>query len=579
MDLRKTGNFNGRDWVGTPLADLRGYLNIIERTVDELTVAGGSVSLKSGGSIVIQRAASIDTSAGWLNYGSGTVKTTRLLRNGRLVDIANATPDLLYDSIYTGEFDELHPKWNITRTFRVPWMTGEHFEEGYLSGANAGNQSLAAASMAVDGHLRAAAISGPRQTTTPASGGTLDLSFEIQKLVPGGPVDPLISPTPPNIVFLGDNDQGAAAPFATDAAGDPLPLRADRVSKVVLTPRLFTKGGFAALRVRNPDGNITVPRSITLETPVKGAITLEGANVSVYGNLRAPGGALSFLAYNISPSVAEELSLTPGAQLPPPNPGRGLFTLGAGRKPRCRRANHRLPPRRENPVRCSSRQRRRPRQHQRLLRHPLPRQRGRCLRRRHRRGPRRLYLRQSRLDRNPQRPRPLDPRCRPGPPQTRRHPQRVLGRHRRRRLARRSKPNSSRSAARRSTRSRSKSTRGSLTRAGSAASRSPASACRMTNPASSSRRSTSPAIPASNHRPSAGSSSPTHAQTVTSNSARSSDPKASAPRSTSPSRGSAHATPSPMPSFREAMSSTAPAPSSAPTPSVVSPSAAKLLHC
>ena len=74
VDLRKTGNFNGRDWVGTPLADLRGYLNIIERTVDELTVAGGSVSLKSGGSIVIQRAASIDTSAGWLNYGSGTVQ-------------------------------------------------------------------------------------------------------------------------------------------------------------------------------------------------------------------------------------------------------------------------------------------------------------------------------------------------------------------------------------------------------------------------------------------------------------------------------------------------------------------------
>ena len=102
------------------------------------------------------------------------------------MDIAKATPDLLYDSIYTGEFDELHPKWNITRTFRVPWMTGEHFEEGYLSGANAGNQSLAAASMAVDGHLRAAAISGPRQTTTPASGGTLDLSFRDPETGSGG---------------------------------------------------------------------------------------------------------------------------------------------------------------------------------------------------------------------------------------------------------------------------------------------------------------------------------------------------------------------------------------------------------
>jgi len=54
VDLRKTGTWNGREWVGTPLGDLRGYLNVIERTVDELTVAGGSVHLNSGGSIVVQ---------------------------------------------------------------------------------------------------------------------------------------------------------------------------------------------------------------------------------------------------------------------------------------------------------------------------------------------------------------------------------------------------------------------------------------------------------------------------------------------------------------------------------------------
>ncbi|MFN0127546.1 MAG: filamentous hemagglutinin N-terminal domain-containing protein, partial [Verrucomicrobiales bacterium] len=330
VDLRKTGTYNGREWVGTPLADLRGYLNLIERTVDELTVAGGSITLASGGSLVVQPGASIDTSAGWVNYGSGTVKTTRLLRFGRLVDIASATPDLLYDSIYTGEFVENHPKWGVTRTYRVPWMTGEHFEHEYFSGANAGNLSLAAASMALDGLFRAEAISGPRQTTTPARGGTLDLSFEVQRLVPGGPVDPPVSPTPPNIVFRESGGQRPADGFATDTAGDPLPLRADRVSSVVLTPRLFDEAGFAALRVRNPDGNITVPRGLTLETPVKGSITFEAANVSIGGSVIAPGGALSFLAYNISPSVAETLSQTPGAVLPPPNPDRGRFTLATG---------------------------------------------------------------------------------------------------------------------------------------------------------------------------------------------------------------------------------------------------------
>ncbi|MEZ5327614.1 MAG: filamentous hemagglutinin N-terminal domain-containing protein [Verrucomicrobiales bacterium] len=52
VDLRKTGTYNGREWVGTPLANLVGYLGIIERTVDELTVAGGSIQLNSGGSVV-----------------------------------------------------------------------------------------------------------------------------------------------------------------------------------------------------------------------------------------------------------------------------------------------------------------------------------------------------------------------------------------------------------------------------------------------------------------------------------------------------------------------------------------------
>ena len=79
-----------------------------------------------------------------------------------------------------------------------------------------------------------------------------------------------------------------------------------------------------------------------LETPVKGGITLEGANVSVFGDLKAPGGTLSFLAFNISPSVAELLGQTPGAQLPPPNPGRGRVRSRLRRHPGCGGPDHRL---------------------------------------------------------------------------------------------------------------------------------------------------------------------------------------------------------------------------------------------
>ena len=331
VDLRKSGTWNGREWVGTPLADLRGYLNLITRTVDQLTVAGGMVSLNSGGSVVAEPGSIIDVSAGWLNYSGGTVRTTRLMRHGQLIDIATTTPDRLYDSIYTGEFIENHPRWGVTRTYRVPWMTGEHYEEGYLSGAGAGRLTLGGSSLAVDAMLLGRAVSGPRQRETPARGGTIDFNLEIQRLGPGTAPDPFISPTPPAIT-LTEEKQRAANPFALDESGVPVALRSDRVTRLHISPSLLSQdgGGFAVLNVRNPDGTITVPAGVSLSAPVNGTIRLEGANIRIGGEVTAPSGTLEFLAYNISPSVAEALLLTSGAASPKADPMRGNFVLEKG---------------------------------------------------------------------------------------------------------------------------------------------------------------------------------------------------------------------------------------------------------
>ncbi len=92
VDLRRSGEYNGFKWVGTPLADLVGYLGLIQRTVSELTTAAGTVNLNAGGSVVVQQGAKIDTSGGWVNYEGGLVKTSRVVYGGRLLDIADALP-------------------------------------------------------------------------------------------------------------------------------------------------------------------------------------------------------------------------------------------------------------------------------------------------------------------------------------------------------------------------------------------------------------------------------------------------------------------------------------------------------
>ena len=154
VDARNTGTFNGLMWVGTPLADVTGFANLIERTVGELTTAGGTVRLTAGGSVVMQRGSTVDASGGWIDFDGGMVETTRVILGNRVLDIAQVTPDLLYNGIYTGTFTRSFAKYGITETFTNPLRLGAaHFEESYIQGANGGTIAISAPAMALDGAL------------------------------------------------------------------------------------------------------------------------------------------------------------------------------------------------------------------------------------------------------------------------------------------------------------------------------------------------------------------------------------------------------------------------------------------
>ena len=71
VDIGQTGTYNGLGLVGTPLADAAGYANLIQRSVGELTAAGGTVKIAAGESVVMQAGSSINVSGGWINYQGG----------------------------------------------------------------------------------------------------------------------------------------------------------------------------------------------------------------------------------------------------------------------------------------------------------------------------------------------------------------------------------------------------------------------------------------------------------------------------------------------------------------------------
>jgi filamentous hemagglutinin len=328
VDLRDSGFFNGRFWIGTPLGDVTGLAGLIERNAAQLTAAGGNITLQAGGSVVVSAGAKLDVSGGFLNYEAGEVRTTSLISNGRLVAIRDATPDRVYDGIFTGQTTVTDAKWGVTNTYKIP-LLGSRQEAAYVQGAAGGKLTITAPSMALDGELRGATVEGPRQQVSGTVLSKLTLNFEGEKFTPASSEISRFSPTALAVTFAKNAASRTVSSFSLASGDAPAALAADRLSSVVLTQKLLDEEGFGALEVVNPEGAITVAADAALKAIPRGSIALMAANVSIYGGIEASGGNLAFTAYNQSPT---SILKADRQTLINPVAGRGIFTLGSAGK-------------------------------------------------------------------------------------------------------------------------------------------------------------------------------------------------------------------------------------------------------
>ncbi len=327
LDIRQRGTFNGLDWVGTPLGNAAGYVGLIERSAAELTTAGGTVTMNAGHSVVMHAGAKVDVSGGYVNFEGGMVKTTRIISDGRIVDIANAMPDRPHTGLYEGTFTVTHAKYGVQRTFEHPLaLSGEHFEPGYIEGKNAGFVNITAPAMVLDGELLGATVSGPRQRTAAlfAKLGALSLTFEKQDAtVPNYRPH---SPTPPAITF-GQNSLPAAAPFALDATGEAAPLNTARLAQVLLPPDIFSN--FGSVTIFNGEGDVSVPEETELKLQPRGSLTITAANLDLQGDITAPNGSLNFTALKLTPYLEHRFrDLAVALEIRDVVANRGRFSLG-----------------------------------------------------------------------------------------------------------------------------------------------------------------------------------------------------------------------------------------------------------
>lgn len=327
VDIRDSGIYQQRQWLGTPLADISGFANLIQRDIAQLTTAGGSITLSAGQSTVIRSGARIDVSGGSIAFQDAVVQTSQLISNGRLIDISKALPDIVYDGVYDGTFDASDPKWGNSEIFRSSLAPdGRRLEKGYLQGAAGGALSITAPGLALDGQLLGKTFAGELQRSTPPLASALTLNFTSTDRSFASL--PAFSPTPPAITFLADPSQLAPDPFEVDADGNPNQLSQDRLQNVFLSPELLSSGGFSNFTLGNPDGSITLPVNTTLATQPRANVSFRASNINIDGTILSPGGSLSFLAPNLTLSQLNTIANSSLSATPMANVGQGIFTLG-----------------------------------------------------------------------------------------------------------------------------------------------------------------------------------------------------------------------------------------------------------
>ncbi|MGG1948121.1 filamentous hemagglutinin family protein [Trinickia sp. NRRL B-1857] len=304
---------DGVEWVGSPILNLSGYVNLIPRSVDQLLTNGGTITL-SGNEVMTAAGSSMNLNGGYVHYDGGMVNTTRLVdASGAIVPIGQASPYDTYIGI-AGEFTESHPRWGVTKTWYNTLQTGGAYEGDYIVGGNAGTLDIFAQSAAVlDGEVTAQAFGGSKQvqTNNVPSGGTFNLGADplaktpINSLTQNQASDTtgetsvvILQPNAPDLNAL-------ASGFSIDTTLDPSAFGSlsatdpNNVFKTIVLPvNMLNAGGFSTLYVgddkANGKGFIVAPGA-ALNLQPGGSVTLSAtgsttATTTVAGSIAAPSG-------------------------------------------------------------------------------------------------------------------------------------------------------------------------------------------------------------------------------------------------------------------------------------------------
>lgn len=262
--------------VGTPLADVSGDIALIQRNILQRTSTGGSLTVDSGGDVVVAQGATLNVSGGQVDYTPGIMQTSLLIEpNGATVNIGSASPNQTYVGVVNPTFKSVSNQWGVISYIPTPGIA--YYDPGYTQGMSAGSIQILGSSLVLNGNFLGQAVNGiyQRSGSGVASGGT----FAIGVSTPANPAVPdyrapaveLVNEAPPVVV-----DPNASLP-------SDLPVQ--------LSTDLITTGGFTHLQISSND-KISVPSGVSLDLGPGGSISLLAPLIDLDSSIKIPSGTI-----------------------------------------------------------------------------------------------------------------------------------------------------------------------------------------------------------------------------------------------------------------------------------------------
>lgn len=259
---------------GTPLADVSGWLNLVEHGIAEQTAPGGTINLQSDSDIVVNRGAALNVSGGMVSYLPGYIATTKLTSNGQVVDIGSATADRIYDGIID------------------PVAGPRNFAAGYVQGYSAGTITLNAPSVVLRGDLAGGVTTGPYQRQAGAAnvplGGQLILGYsdtkgDLAKLHFAG-----------SAFLNGEATAAVPVPVFNDAnPTNALTLPATLRTSTDVAASAISANGFSRLKLYADEGDIKIGGALSMSPGGELTVSAPGGALEIAGNISLPGGKLT----------------------------------------------------------------------------------------------------------------------------------------------------------------------------------------------------------------------------------------------------------------------------------------------